>query len=486
MGLRSYERSLSLAGHIVERSMNLLADRTAGQPGRIVAYNPLGWARDAVVLDPQDQQLFHVPDLPPFGYKVLDTAERMLAQPVEVIEDQAAIVLRRGELAVTIDRLRGVISQIVSAECPQGLLRADCPLADLLMNRAGVEERFEQVLVMIDSTGPQPIVLVERQGRDDACVTVRISLALACDAVDIGYQASNLPRPDGQMHASLRTTIGVNLPEMRLIHDHPYGLSEVRAEGSYPRKYPTGDWMTSPQVFEQVQRPFTALQLLDLTTESGGLLYLHDGGQAFLRTDNAVEQILTMYDPWDEDAFHTDLAAQVRIVPHGPIDNAQRWRLAQEFTRPVLVAQSNKQSGDLPARFGPIWSDAPGVALSAWFRETSEAGRGLETYAGSEIDHPTILRLVELNGDPTTVSIRIAGSVGAAFCTNLMGEIIAPLGVITAEAPMSGPLLWSTLSIDLQPYQIATLYLDLELARKVARDLDSYRSVWATVHRIAE
>jgi alpha-mannosidase len=36
----------------------------------------------------------------------------------------------------------------------------------------------------------------------------------------------------------------------------------------------------------------------------------------------------------------------------------------------------------------------------------------------------------------------------------------------------------------MRPYEIATLYLDLELGRKVARDLDAHRSVWATVHRV--
>jgi hypothetical protein len=40
--------------------------------------------------------------------------------------------------------------------------------------------------------------------------------------------------------------------------------------------------------------------------------------------------------------------------------------------------------------------------------------------------------------------------------------------------------------VELRPDDIATLYLDLVLGRKAARDLDAYRPVWATVHRAGE
>jgi alpha-mannosidase len=172
------------------------------------------------------------------------------------------------------------------------------------------------------------------------------------------------------------------------------------------------------------------------------------------------------------------------MIPHGHIDHARRWRLAQEFTRPALVARSEQYSGDLPPAFGPIWCDAPGVAITAWFRETSEVGRGLEAYAGAAIEYPNILRFVELNGEATSATLRVPGQVGAAFRTNLLGEITTPLHVSIAEPPHAGPLHWSAITIDLQPYEIATVYLDVEMGRKVARDLDSYRSVWATVHRV--
>jgi alpha-mannosidase len=106
--------------------------------------------------------------------------------------------------------------------------------------------------------------------------------------------------------------------------------------------------MTSPQVFETVENPFTALQFLDLDDGGRGLLFLHDGSQAYLRRESSVLQILSLYDPWDEDYFVSELDARVRIVPHGKLRDAERWRLAQEFNRPVLLVSCGQGLRHLP------------------------------------------------------------------------------------------------------------------------------------------
>jgi alpha-mannosidase len=259
-------------------------------------------------------------------------------------------------------------------------------------------------------------------------------------------------------------------------------VGEIRAAGVYLRKYPTGDWMTSPQVFEEVRNPCTALQFLDIDAGECGLLVLHDGSQALLRDGDQLRHILSMYDPWDEDDFNPTLDARVRLVPHGRLGHAQRWRLAQEFTRPALSVPVEQTTGDLPAHFGPLWCDAPNVAVSAFFRESEAAGAQLDRYAGVGLSYPYVLRLVELEGMATSARLRLAGPVAAAYRTNLLGEIAEPLAAQLAEAPTG----WSELTIALRPYEIATIYLDLVLGRKASRDLDAHRSVWAAVHRIAE
>jgi len=494
VGVRSYERSLGLSEHVAGRTLRRLAERSTA--GHTIAYNPLGWPRAAALELPGGGAALVT--IPPFGYRVIanDAGDGTIA-PTALEEHADSITLRRGELAVTVDRARGVISQIASAAFPDGALHADCPLADLEMTRGGQVERFEQVEVapIPDTWAPRITIRRRMHGAaPDQAITIVVGLAAELDAVDIAYSAAQLPRPDGGTHAALQTRIAADLPGARLIHDHPYGLSEIRAEGTYLRKYPTGDWMTSPQVFEEVHNPFTALQLLDFDGGERGLLYLHDGSQAMLRDGDAVRNILSMYDPWDEDGFNPALEARVRIVPHGLLTHAARWRLAQEFTRPILTARGAPAESvsapgaedRLPAQFGPVWCDAPNVVIGAFFRESEAAGAQLDSYAGAGMAYPYLLRLVELEGLATSARLRVAGPVAAAYCANLLGEIAARLAPTAAAAPIDSALAWSELAVALRPFEIATIYLDMELGRKIARDLDAHRSVWATVHRIAE
>ena len=260
VGKFSYERSLSLSREVQRRAMQLLADRTGGDAGRTVVYNPLGWERTAAVPAPSGE--IRLVDVPAFGYTV--AGDNAKIAPSSVVEESAsAVTLRRRELSVTVDRSLGVVTQITSVEFPDGMLSPGVPLCDLQMTRGDVVDHFDQVVVSCD--GAQIIMM--RAGHDKALVRITITLAPELDAVDLRYFAEGLPRPDAWLRAGLQTSVGVALPNARLIHDQPYAVSEIRAEGTYMRKYPTGEWMTSPQVFEEVHNPFTAYSLLDLDDE---------------------------------------------------------------------------------------------------------------------------------------------------------------------------------------------------------------------------
>ncbi|RMG64628.1 MAG: hypothetical protein D6709_04995, partial [Chloroflexi bacterium] len=478
IGVYSYERSLSLSRHVINRTMQLLA-RRVGCP---VAYNPLGWPRSAVIVDPETGQKFHLRNIPPFGYCAITDHMRDDDLPsIEQIKDNGMITLRRGALSVTVNCNLGKIVQITGEAFPDGALDATRPLADLSMVRNGIADCFERADVVL--TGDA--IRINRFGRDGALVTITITLALDQDAVDLHYTARNLPRPDGGVNAALCTPIAVRFP-YTLIHDHPYGVSQVNPHGTYLKKYPIGDWMTSKQWFEEVHNPFTALQLVDLVEAdpaSGerGVLMLHDGSQAFLRDGDRLLHVLTMYDPWDEDFFYDQLDVRVRFISHGRINHAERWKLAQEFARPVLCSfqKTNgahpKQASDvLPPAFGCVWCDADNVAVTAFYRESQ-----LE-----DVQYPYVLRLVEFNGQATSVRLRLPGRIADARKTNLLGETINRLAPTPAEPPLEVLSTWSAVTFEMRPYEIATLYLDLELGRKVTRDLDSYRDVWATVHRV--
>jgi hypothetical protein len=78
------------------------------------------------------------------------------------------------------------------------------------------------------------------------------------------------------------------------------------------------------------------------------------------------------------------------------------------------------------------------------------------------------------------VTLRLPGPVSAAFKTNLLGETERELAV-TPDGPQ-----WSEVRLSLRPHEIATVYADLVAGRKIPRNLDEHRSVWATVHRVEE
>lgn len=480
VGRRSYERSIALSEHVTERTLTLLANRTEGPKDRVVVFNPLPWERDAVLVDPVTQKHLLIRALPPCGYRVLADADAVAsAAPVTVHETHDTIVLTRTDLRVTIDKHRGVIAQLQSALFPEGLLDPQHPLADLRMKRHGEDEVFADVSTTFEGSAVSPTVLIERRSRHGALIRIAVRLTDDQDALEIHYYAQNMPKPDGGMHTALQTSITTQLERPVLLHDHPYGISEIRAEGNYRRKYPTGDWMTSPQVFEEIRNPFTSLGLLDITTASGGLLYLHDGSQAMLRDGRTVHNILSMYDPWDEAYFVRELDVRVRVIPHGPLSHAARWRLSQEFERPALVVRAREAGGKLPLSFAGIRTSASSVVITAFYRESEEAGHKLPTYAGRDMGYPYVLRAVEFNGETTPAMFRFPGQVASAFKTNLLGEIVQPLEINHSE--VEG---WSDVTLTFQPYEIVTVYLDLVMGRKVTRNLDAHREVWATVHRV--
>ncbi len=172
VGQRSYERSGGLCDHVVWRTMHALASLTPGPAGRQVVFNPLGWPRPAVVyVDSQPRLLDAVP---PFGYQVVSGPEAGRAvEPVVVEETPAAFILRRGELSVTVDRVRGLVTQIHSPAFPDGALRPDVPLASLFMVRGGALDAFDRAEV--SATGHT--LTITRSGRAGASVLVRVELA---------------------------------------------------------------------------------------------------------------------------------------------------------------------------------------------------------------------------------------------------------------------------------------------------------------------
>jgi alpha-mannosidase len=89
-------------------------------------------------------------------------------------------------------------------------------------------------------------------------VTVEVRLSAELDAVGISFTSDALEPPNPDLRSALHTFVPFPQDGITLIHDHPFGISTVAAEGTYTQKYPTGEWMTSPQRYETVENPFTS------------------------------------------------------------------------------------------------------------------------------------------------------------------------------------------------------------------------------------
>jgi len=479
VGRRQFDKASGLAAQVLERTLRLLARRAQGGGGQVV-YNPLGWER-VVPMAPSPGAPESAVRVPAFGYRrVLPDSEHVIAAPRLRVESSGDTVrLAREELSVEIDRSAGTITQIRCPQFPEGLLSATRPLLQFVMRLGGEEERFEQATVEAD---PEGVTLV-RAGQSGATLRLRVELKEHPRRIHLRFLESKLPRPDPGMSAGLRLLIAPELLNPTLFHDTPYAISEIRPERNFQRKYPSGDWMTSPQWFETIERPFTALTLVDLTAGERGLLLVHDGSQSFFRTDPGLECLLHMYDPWDEQECWGDLAgACLDLLPHGPLEHLDRARLSAEIRAlPIAAApeapDASASPPDLPEAMGSVRLEGRAL-ITALYRERGRSGRDFEQYAGHEVRDPFVVRLVEFDGRPSPVTLWFPGK-GTAARTNLLGELEERLTPVYRDG-------WSSVAFELAPREIATLMLDLEQGRAEPRNLDRHRNIWATVHRTPE
>lgn len=287
--------------------------------------------------------------------------------------------------------------------------------------------------------------------------------------------------------------------------DSPYAVHQVGAGVKGRRKYPTGDWMTSPQWFESVEGAFTSQSFVNVAGGEGGLLISHGGSQGWFRTEEGLETVLLTRDPWDEDVWHHRASTQFRLHPHRGISQAECIKRSaglsdpqHEYSHHFYRQPSGQPEGlpKLPRSFSALTVHNPHVLATAFYREeTAFCKRGLEDYAGEGVLHPFVLRLVEADGVGGEVEVTLPGPIAKAALTNLLGETLQDLAIetgdstlLTSEVEALKPfgIEAAKVRLTMRPYQIATLYLDIVPGRKVFRDLDAKREIWATVHRTEE
>lgn len=453
IGLLFYDRADSIAADVVRRSLVRAANELATGEGEIV-FNPLGWPRSDTVND--EQGIFIVRDLPAFGFRFIPAAVREAkARPWRLSGNQANAAPE--PLEVIVDARKGLVT-LLSPDWPEGALSA--PLFDLSHREGGELRRWRFEIDRIDEESGDLVLRSVEPSEHAMEVWLKLPSDLAC--LDVTFRVNRLGNIDPGLNAGLRWRIPTSA-EVLLTADTPYQVSPVAPEHDFLRKYPTGDWMTSPQWFETVSRPFTALSMVDLGTEERGLLILQDRARQWFAVEGGIECVLTMHDPWDEDKVAHEGHGAFRLIPRGSTTNADRWRRAREFQVPVVSLHVNGGAA-APADM-PSWRLEPtcGVALAALYREANGCG----------IDYPFVARLVELDGSEHVVRIVTPGEVARAYRTNLLGDV-------EEELTVSG----TTIEVRVRPYEICTVIFDLVPGRKQVRDLDAKREVWATVHRV--
>lgn len=548
VGYHSMLRARALAGEVAERTRAHLEQR-AGSP---VLSNALGWSRTVEALVPVGEEGEYrgaLVALAPFGFAT-EGAVVGEASETFITERGEVWTLRREGLEVEIDVERGLVVQIRSRSHPDGALHGDRPLLDLRQLVQGKRwQRPAVAAVDVSDTSIrlhfEPDVLREdetpRPGLEAEARAFWIEIGISADGrgVDVAFSGiDSLTRPDPGFGGALRMAIGPAREVAEIRADSAYAVEACGGSGRVSRKYPRGDWMTSPQWFEHVEGSIVAQSFIDLLDESGGgLLVAHNGCQQWFGADGGVDVILNAYCPWDEarydpGAFNVPV---IRLIPHGGLSDAERVRLAREFAesdggqRPAILERAvgalpvgggdRAEAAPAPVSFGGLEvTGAPGVLAHAFYRDSAKAGEHLPDWAGHRMaressgacTHPYVIRLVEWNGEPAEVVLKLPGEVASAAKTNLMGECgawdagnapghapghLRDTGWLSVE-PTTPPdwargakfrgreIPWIAVRFAVRPREIATVMADLVMGRKEFRDLDARREVWATVHRV--
>ncbi len=465
-----------------------LAERTGLRMSNL-AVNPLGWP----VPDPETGE-----PIPPMGYAPTPSPLRWIRDGEVLTEPSLHHTL--GDWTVNIDQTGGSVS-FTHPTMPDGCFRTTPCISLQTDGRRVVFDRIDQVLVHdeylsinfkadVESANVGLMIEADRLGA--------LKMSVSVDSLEFQEEGAYAHRtdwdPDPGMNAGVKIEFEPFAEDISLIVDSPYAVHEVHPNGSGLKKYPKGDWMTSEQWFETVENPFHSTSFVDLACADGsGLMIVHEASQQWFRTPAGVANLLTMRDPWDNGLYRPRLHKGFWLAPHGSWSNRDRWRTARTLLNPPLQREDAAWSRsalvpevDMPVSFGGLELVADHSLVTAFYRESEDAGKHVEGYAGEGMGYPTIVRIVEFNGVGETVILKLPREVAAAYKTNLLGGDRQPLATSPTEPPSYSPEGWSwtAIEVSLRPYEIATLYVDLVQARKQTRDLDAKREVWATVHRV--
>jgi len=446
IGLDSFDKARRMAQRVSQRSLLRIASGLRPENGSVVVANALPWSRDVALEDGTV-----VEDVPACGYRQ--------SKPQQIKVD-AAIELP--EIGYCLSLQWKDIRKILS------LGKFSVADGDVAQSKA------------IPSATPH----------DE--IGIQLKTEWRRHPILAGYElritADHTERWDPGMNAAFALDLNFAPEISKLIHDHPFAQTEIKAQKNGVRKYPSGDWMTSEQWFEEIERPFTATRFIDAEFEDQEqqLLILHDGSQSWQRTESGLRVLLNVIDPWDESYWNPRTEVRLCLIPHFQLPAWRRHQLAEEWLSETLAISVPAPTGllacvgggdvdpaaQLPPDFGALQLHGP-VVCTAFHRLGSRDGEGFADWAGHGMKAPHLIRVVELEGRAAVAELQSALPMASAWQCNMLGEKIAPLNLESA----------TSIRLQLAPHEIRTVIFDLPDAAKQARDLDARRKVWAQIHR---
>lgn len=536
IGYTSLARASSLAKTVRERAVESMLDHLLDHKDGSLVFNDLGWSRDIVVNrcrrgadgDIETKRIL-VKDVPPFGFARADVDKLWVSdvEPTQLREDADSFWLIRGDFHVQVSKKTGGIASVRAPGWTEALRFAEGSFVPSL-GLVDPESVGTEVAVSgrVHDGDAHVFAAVSSRSGYEGYLTVR--LAPDEDAIELGFGDTwQWPKPEPGLLRALTLPVVMRDGEVTIRADSPLSVAAVGSGSSGRRKYPEGDWMTSPQWFEEVSAMFTGYSFADFEVGGRGVMVMSRGKQQWRRLDRGAALVLNAIDPWDEDKADTGVGidSSIRVLPHGLRSDAQR-RMAsgQRDARVAHESFSWNPRGTMAAdRFGLLAVESAGNVLAhAMFRESAKSGENLPLWAGHRMaresdgkcDHPFVIRLVEWDGNEAAVTLKLPGRVALAAKTNIMGEVgessstgpdpfhpgsaaLRDTQWLEVQHPVEPPdwargarlkgeaITWSALRFTMRPREVATIYADLVMGRKEWRDLDAKREVWAKTHKTA-
>ena len=459
IGRAGLSRGRMLADHVNQRTVDHLAQRLEGPAGAPIVINPCGWPRTVALDGPEGTRLATVPA---FGW--VTGGEGAPPPALEVVDDGDVVRLARGEVRLEVSRRDGTARSLACGDA-----RLD------LSGTGGLRAVHEGRPLPVEVIG----TVITEDGLDVDLTLggapVRMSWRLPADvaAADLLIACPEVPPVDRDHASAIGMVVRAGQGAPALLADTPYAVGPVAGRGTYERKYPTGDWMTSAQVFETIVDPVVGLSMVELTPpgSDASLLWLHDGHEGFDRVGDHLRAVLWMHDPWDENVVDRRLDGHFRLLTHNGMAHTRRWQAAQELRRPLHRA-TLVGTGDVRQEAAGLVTHTGAGTVAALWRMSDHDAVGDPDHVSALLDSPTLLRLVELDGSGGTARLTMPGVIRSAHRVDLTGRVLAPL-----------PIEEGAVAVGLAPHQIATVAIDASWLQPQPRHLDQHRHIWAQVHR---